>query len=198
MPRGAPKQFDREEVLEDAMQLFWERGYAQTGMSDLLDRMGIGRQSLYDTFGDKRTLFLEALHHYVNTRIAMMTDVLNGPGSPLANIRSTIAFYEKHNTSNNGLGCLLVNSMAEFGSDDAGLEEPIKTLMKKLEIGYRHTFQRAKKAGEIRADADPRALARSMVSMVCGVCLMGRIGMPKATIRDALRVHAQLIDSVAA
>ena len=197
MPRGVQKQFVREEVLDEAMQLFWERGYAQTGLSDLLERMGIGRQSLYDTFGDKPSLFVEALHHYVETRLSRITDQLAAPGSALGNIRKTLQFYEKHNTSDNGLGCLLVNSMAELGSDATGFEDPVRRLLKNLERRYRDAFLRARESGELRRDADPRSLARAIVAMVCGVCLMGRIGMPKATIKDALRVHGQLIDSVA-
>ena len=69
MTRGPDKQFDREAVLERAMEAFWAGGCEATGVSDLLKTMGIGRQSLYDTFGDKRSLFLETLRHYFRTRV---------------------------------------------------------------------------------------------------------------------------------
>ncbi|MFA9412981.1 MAG: TetR/AcrR family transcriptional regulator, partial [Deltaproteobacteria bacterium] len=58
------KEFDREVVLERAMEFFWAQGYEAASMRELLDTMDIGRQSLYDTFGDKHSLFLASLQHY--------------------------------------------------------------------------------------------------------------------------------------
>ncbi|WP_246772684.1 TetR/AcrR family transcriptional regulator [Paenibacillus polymyxa] len=64
------KEFDETEVLDKAMQLFWEQGYEKTSMTDLVKHMGIHRRSLYDTFGDKHTLFLMALDRYDNTSVS--------------------------------------------------------------------------------------------------------------------------------
>ncbi len=197
MPRGATKQFDRTEVLDRAMQLFWEKGYEATGLSELTQRMGIGRQSLYDTFGDKRSLFLEALDHYVATRLSRVSDLLKAPGSPLRNIRRVLAFYEQHNTCGNGLGCLIINSAAEFGSPDACLDEPVRKRLKLVESMFKRAFDAAREAGEIEARADTLALARAMCSMACGVCLMGRVGMSKAMVRDIIKMNARIIESVA-
>ncbi len=197
MPRGATKQFDRTEVLDRAMQLFWEKGYEATGLSELTQRMGIGRQSLYDTFGDKRSLFLEALDHYVGTRLSRVSDLLKAPGSPLRNIRRVLAFYEQHNTSGNGLGCLIINSAAEFGSPDARLDEPVRKRVKLLESMFKQAFDAAREAAEIEPKADTLALARAMCSLTCGVCLMGRVGMSKAMVRDIIKMNARIIDSVA-
>ena len=60
MTRGPDKQFDPEEALGKAMELFWAKGYASTGLAELLEVMGIGRKSMYDTFGNKRQLYLKA------------------------------------------------------------------------------------------------------------------------------------------
>ena len=156
------------------MVLFWERGYEATGLADLLERMEIGRQSLYDTFGDKKSLFLEALDHYVETRLGMIRDQLQAPGSPLKNIRRVLGFYEQHCTSGNGLGCLLVNTMAESGGMDESFEAPLKRKMKGVESMFRAAFDRAKEAGEIQDDADTLALARSMCTLAFGLTLMVR------------------------
>ena len=197
MPRGAQKQFDRIDALERAMQLFWEKGYEAAGLTELLERMGIGRQSLYNTFTDKRVLFLEAIEHYVGTRLSQVRGLLEAPGSPLRNIRRVLAFYEEHNTSGNELGCLLVNSLAEFGASHPDFGSPLRDQMESLETVFRDAFERAREAGELLDDASPRALARAVCAMACGVCTMGRAGMSKATVRDAIRMNAKLIDSVA-
>ena len=95
MSPGPQKQFDRDEVLERATQLFWERGYEATGMTHLLEHVGIGRQSLYDTFGGKRALFLECLSHYFRGRMGPVMAQLRGPGSPLDNMRQVFKMFEK-------------------------------------------------------------------------------------------------------
>jgi AcrR family transcriptional regulator len=78
---GRPKEFDRGEVLERAMEVFWTHGFEVTSMSDLQRALGIGRQSLYDTFGDRKAIFDEALGHYVarsNARNDVLLEVDDG------------------------------------------------------------------------------------------------------------------------
>ena len=86
-----PRAYDRER----ATQLFWERGYEATGMTQLLEHVGIGRQSLYDTFGGKRALFLECLSQYFRDRMGPIMAQLRGPGSPLDNMRRVFQMFEK-------------------------------------------------------------------------------------------------------
>ncbi len=184
------------------MQLFWEKGYEGSGMAELLDRMGIGRQSLYDTYGSKKQLFLEALEHYMEIRIGHLRGILEAPGSPLANLRRVLGFYEQHCTGGSGLGCLLVNTLAESGALDETFGPELRTKflqrkVKTLEAMFRAAFVRAKEAGELVPDAEPRALARSMVALASGVTLMGRIGVSKSMVRDTIRMHGRLLDSVA-
>jgi len=185
------------------MQLFWEKGYEGSGMTELLDRMGIGRQSLYDTYGSKKDLFREALERYVATRIHSVRAVLEAPGSPLVNVRRALAFYEQHCTSGSGLGCLLVNTLAESGAlDEEFGPELRKTVLQRelkgLETMFRQAFERAQEAGELVADAEPRALARTMLGLVCGVMVLGRVGVTKAVVRDSIRMQDRLLDSVTA
>ncbi len=196
MPRGATKQFDRAEALDKAMRLFWEQGYEATGMTELTERMGIGRQSLYDTFGDKRSLFLAALDHYETTVLGMIRAQLEAPGSPIGNIRRVMRLYDKHNTCGNGLGCLLVNSMAESGGLDDGFEPTLLRKTKGVEAMFRQALEAAKAAGEIRADSDTLAIARAMCCLAFGVTLMGRVGVSKAMVRDAIRMNERIIESV--
>ncbi len=76
MPAGRPREFDETKVLERAMQLFWLRGYGRLGVAELLKHMGISRQSLYDTFGNKRGLFLRAIEHYRATQLSRALGLL--------------------------------------------------------------------------------------------------------------------------
>src|SRR5207237_6339181 len=81
------KEFDRDEVLHKAMEVFWARGYEGSSIQDLVKHMGINRQSIYDTFGDKHTLFLEALDLYRDIQSRKVFEVLERPGSMKKNLR---------------------------------------------------------------------------------------------------------------
>ncbi|MCH7667290.1 MAG: TetR/AcrR family transcriptional regulator [Acidobacteria bacterium] len=83
MRRGRKRQFDRQEVVERASGLFWEQGYEATGMTELVEYLGIGRQSLYNTFGDKRSWYLEALRFYFDGRVRLAREIFDRPGPRL-------------------------------------------------------------------------------------------------------------------
>ena len=197
MPRGGTIQFDRTEALEAAMSLFWEKGYEATGLAELLERMGIGRQSLYNTFGDKRSLFEQALSHYYKTRITRFQQVIEGNASPLEGVRAILRMIESHNTSGNGLGCLVINSIAESGAFDAEMKTLLRDKLKKLEAIFKSALARAKEANELRADTDTRALARALVSTAFGTTLMGRVGVSKAMVADVIRMNQKMLDAYA-
>ena len=85
-----PREFDRDGAVERAMSVFWRKGYAATSTDDLLRAMNIGRQSMYDTFGDKHRLYLEALEKYQRERVAENIRRLRSTASPLAGIEAFV------------------------------------------------------------------------------------------------------------
>ena len=85
-----PREFDRDEALERATGVFWAKGFASTSTDDLLTAMGIGRQSLYNAFQDKRALYLEALERYQRTTTAGHLQRLNGAASPIAGVKALL------------------------------------------------------------------------------------------------------------
>jgi AcrR family transcriptional regulator len=84
------KEFDREEVLKAAVATFADHGFEGTSTDELLAAMGISRQSLYDTFGDKRQLYLEALRHYGVSSVTNLIRALNTAPSPLQGVESAL------------------------------------------------------------------------------------------------------------
>jgi AcrR family transcriptional regulator len=85
-----PREFDRDAAVQRAMSVFWRKGYAATSTDDLLRAMNIGRQSMYDTFGDKHRLYLEALERYQRESIAENIRRLRSTASPLAGIEALV------------------------------------------------------------------------------------------------------------
>jgi len=107
------KEFNREEVLHKAMEVFWTRGYEGASIQDLVKHMGINRQSIYDTFGDKHSLFLQSLDRYREIQAPKVFAVLERPGSVKENLRQLFEEVIARALSAEGRrGCFVGNSMS--------------------------------------------------------------------------------------
>ena len=190
MSRGPDKQFDPEEALGKAMQLFWAKGYAATGLAELQERMGIGRKSLYDTFGNKRQLFIKALRLYSESVVRQIFSELNNEGSPLGNVRRLMRKLQEYNSMPDSKGCLLGVSMAQFRTDDAEMAEILRRHIKGVEEAFYRTFKRARDVGELDRNTNIRDLARLYMSIAQGLALIGRVqdapAVPRSIVNAAL------------
>ena len=175
MSRGPDKQFDPKEALEKAMQLFWAKGYAATGMAELQKEMGIGRKSLYDTFGNKRKLFIKALQHYSDTAVRQVFSELSKEGTPLENVRRFLQVHLKYNVSPESKGCLLGVSMAQCPAEDGEMAEVLRNHMSGIEEALYKVFMRAQQAGELNESTNIRDLARLYMAILQGLALAGRV-----------------------
>src|SRR3712207_3633301 len=107
------KEFDRDEALQRAMEVFWSRGYEAASVGELVKHMGINRQSLYETFGDKHSLYLAALDRYREVEGAKMYGVLEGPGSVKRALRELFEGVIEGALGEGGRrGCLVGNAMS--------------------------------------------------------------------------------------
>ena len=192
MKRGPDKQFDRDEVLERAMHLFWRQGYEATGMAELLAHMGIGRQSLYDTFGDKKSLFLAALDRYIQAYIMPMTAALRAPGSPLGNVRRFLELSAAMIAAGDHCGCLLGNTVAEMARTDPDVAARLGSLFSTGEATLATTIAQARAAGEVRSPLPDEDLARMVIVAGQGLALLTKLdahrGWAESTIQSILKV----------
>ena len=193
MTRGPDKQFDPEIALNKAMHLFWAKGYAATGLTELLEAMGIGRKSLYDTFGNKRDLYIKALDHYSQTVVAEIYQGLNNPDRPaLDNVRAVMRDIATTNAAPMSSGCLLGVSMAQFRTDDAEMAAVLRKHMQRVERAFYKAFARAQAEGELKPTTNVRNLARLFMSAHQGLVLIGRVTetqeMPRSIVDGALAV----------
>jgi TetR/AcrR family transcriptional repressor of nem operon len=190
MSRGPDKQFDPDEALGKAMQLFWAKGYAATGMAELQAQMGIGRKSLYDTFGNKRQLFIKALQLYSNSEVRQIFSELNKEGSPLANVGRLMRTLEEYNSAPDSKGCLLGVSMAQCRTNDPEMAELLRRHIKGIEEAFYKTFKRAQDVGELDRNTNIRDLARLYMGIAQGLALIGRVQdaptVPRSIVNAAL------------
>jgi len=183
MPRT--KEFDRDEVLERALDIFWQKGYESTSLQDLVEGMGIGRASLYDTFGSKGLLFGEAMDRY-GELLAEALAPLRGPGSP----RRLIADFFRKRVDDLAAGapsCLMIKSTLTRGQDDAPTACRCADHGRVIEDAFHDVLLRARHDGEISADKNPRALARFLNNSLLGLNVMGSIHRDKKLLREIAR-----------
>lgn len=190
------KEFKPEEALEAAMELFWRRGYEATSMRDLLEGMGIGRGSFYDTFGDKRALFLAALDRFEDSRTTWAIEVLEASPSPLAGIEEvferTVENLVGHEPRR---GCLLANSAVELAPHDPEVAERISGYVRRTEDAFESALERARKRGEIPKKSDPRVLSHFLVTNLHGLRVMARAGAARETLEDAVNVTLRALET---
>jgi TetR/AcrR family transcriptional regulator, transcriptional repressor for nem operon len=193
MPR--PKEFERDVVLDRAMRVFWSRGYEATSIQHLVDRMGIQRGSLYDTFGDKRTLFFAAIERYDRVVTAKLMAALDEPASGKDAIRRFFRLkVELALESGRPRGCLVTNSAAELASRDRGAATRVGGVLTKIEAAFHRAVVRAQKAGEIDASRNSRALARFLTSSAQGLSVMAKTFPERAVLEDIVKVILAALD----
>ncbi|GII56141.1 TetR family transcriptional regulator [Planotetraspora thailandica] len=180
------KEFDPDAALQAALELFWERGYEATSMADLVERLNIGRASLYATFGNKHDLYMKALERYRENRNPAPIDILSRPGPALTSVRALVEFYAADAIADSRRrGCMIVNAAAEMLPADAAVSRLIDTNWAALEGALTSALIRAAGEGDLPADRDPRALARFLLVFLQGLRLVSKGSADAARLRDA-------------
>ncbi len=180
-----PKEFDREHVLARAMELFWARGYEATSLGDLVDHLGIARQSLYDTFGDKHQLYLEALDLY-GKRYGRVPELLAADLPMRRALRllfeNTIDVGQGRGPGQKGSdarGCMMVFATVERCPRDKDVRKRADSHVVALEHALHQRLVRARRDGELGPHHELRALARYLTNGLFGLSVLAKLGRPR-------------------
>ena len=189
------KEFDREEVLTKAMYTFLQHGYEGTSMQTLVSTMGINRGSLYDTFGDKRSLFLAAIAHYEGTivkdTIGSLMDADAGKQTIIDIFRGLVVGMAKET---NCYGCLMTNTAVELCPHDAEAKDKIDTHFGQIARAFRQALKLAQDKGEIAGDLDINAIANYLTSSLQGLRVMGKVNRNPQTLNSIVDVILSVLD----
>lgn len=188
------KEFDRDEVLEKAMEAFWCQGYEATSVQDLVEQMGINRGSLYDTFGDKRALFLAAIAHYNKTAFTKAIAQLEAPDAAKQAIVDYFQnFIEYATNDQQRRGCLMTNSAVELAPHDSTTAGCITAHLQRLENAFYHALVNASEKGEITPKQDLRGLARFLTCNLQGLHVMCKVKQP-SVLQDITNVVIAVLE----
>jgi TetR/AcrR family transcriptional regulator, transcriptional repressor for nem operon len=181
-----PREFDEATVLDAAMNCFWEHGYAATSVRDLAGEMGITGASLYNAFGDKRSLYRRALDHYLECGVRDRIRRLE-PLAPCAAIR---AFFDeivvRSITDKRRCGCLLVNSALEMAPHDAAFRRMIVQELRFIEDFFRQCIVTGQADGTIASFQPADDLAKLLLSVLLGVRVLARSRPQRAVLEGAV------------
>ncbi|MBU3184174.1 TetR/AcrR family transcriptional regulator [Clostridium estertheticum] len=175
---GRSKEFDENVVLQKAMELFWEQGYEKTSLSDLVERMGVHRRSLYDTFGDKHTLFLKAIGCYEK----LIKDKLQAGISHAETTKQAIQFifdYMIEGYGNKPWGCLIVNSATEMALRDEEVGKRAEAAFIQTEQFLADLIRKGQQTGEFSCDYDAEALSEVLQNTLLGIRVLARTSADK-------------------
>ena len=194
MPR--PKSFDRDEVLERAMNLFWDRGYGATSIQDLENHVGINRVSLYREFGSKHDLFLAALDNYRDEAMTSGLALLTSSSDGLASIRRFFEMTLEALEEGNWRSCLMSNSASELARHDRGTARRTEEHMARVEEAFLSALTRARGLGELASDADLPSLAQYLTTVQHGLGLMGKATADRTRLRNTVDVILRHLESL--
>ena len=194
--RGRPRAFDREQALEQAMEVFWRKGYDATSISDLTDAMGINPPSLYAAFGDKEKLYLEAVEYYRVQRGENVRQVLASEPTARGAIEKAMkGAVDEFCRRDSPSGCLLTMSTGCSSVSD-GVQQVLvrKRLMARERI--RERIERGIEEGDVPASADAGSLAEFITTIFAGMAMHARDGASKkvllATVDNAMKVFPEV------
>ena len=179
---GRPREFNPDEALAAALDVFWRKGFEGASMTDLTDAMGITRPSLYATFGNKEALFRKALDSYQSTCMAFTTDALGQPTARLVAERMLYGCADAQTDTAHPPGCLGTNGALACSI----AAEPIRLELVRRraagEAALRQRLERACQEGDLPQDADPAALASYVMTIGQGMAVQAASGATRATL----------------
>mgnify|MGYP001456085031 CR=1 FL=1 len=182
------REFDPQEAIQGAMNVFWRSGYGDTTMEDIVSETGVSRYGLYGTFGNKKDILLAAIRHYERTIEETFWAGLRRPdarGAEIAEHWQMLRDYAEDECFCNG--CLIVNVAAEVAPHDLDIAAEVQRIDAKHAELFARAIRNGQAAGEIADDVDPNGTAKMLVALSRGGALMIRAGVKPAELEGAIQ-----------
>lgn len=189
--QGRPRAFDIDVALEQALLLFWRKGYLGTSLTDLTEAMGINRPSLYAAFGNKETLFRKVLDRYRDRQTAYLREALEEPAAYRAIERMMQGVVDLVTDPSNPSSCLFTQSLLVCADPDDPLHQELAERQAAGELAIRDRFERAVSEGDLPPDADPAVLARFVVTVNFGLSVQAASGASRAELLQIVQTALQ-------
>jgi TetR/AcrR family transcriptional regulator, transcriptional repressor for nem operon len=189
------REFDADEAVRRAMDLFWEQGYEATSLRDLTEALGIGSGSLYAAFGNKDGLFQAALARYQQEQAQPILDAFAAEGDVRAELREVLGGVVAMAVSDRRRrGCLVVNSATERIPHDADTAAAVGRILTSIEGAIEDALRRAQQHGELDPGKDPAALAGFFVTFMNGLRVAAKTNPDERTLMQRVDAALTVLD----
>lgn len=182
------KEFETTRALRIAMEVFWRHGYENTSLELLMSEMGVGKQSLYDTFGDKRSLYFKAMALYREETNTSLRRVLASSSTVKQGFTKILRSLIAETREQHARGCLLLSANMERAVDDQEIAQFLQENQADVESIFVEALRRAKSNGELAASEDPEALARFLIVVIQGMRAMARLKSDRPAMRQIAKL----------
>jgi len=193
MTMARSKEFDEQVVLRKAMDVFWAQGYEKTSMQDLVDQMGIHRRSIYDTFGDKHSLFVAALAEYERFITKEMERIIDRSPSVKQAIRDVFLFILESATDN-PKGCLSVNTAVELSLLDTKIDEIVTDMFRKTEAMLQQLIEQGQSTGEVSSAIHAKQTARFLHNNLVGLRVLVKTDYDQEELESVINLAVRVLD----
>ncbi|WP_306349765.1 TetR/AcrR family transcriptional regulator [Flavobacterium sp. '19STA2R22 D10 B1'] len=179
------KAFDKDEVLDKAVDLFWQKGYQGTSAQDIVDCLGISRSSLYDTFGDKHTLFVAALKRYKSKMGNPFIEIIEQTEDAKKAIHQIFQMILDESIDQKcNKGCFMVNATMELSQVDPEITAIINRNTQDMEEAFCMAIEKGQKMGTISTVHDPRKIALFLINAISGLRVTAKTDIDRAKLND--------------
>jgi TetR/AcrR family transcriptional repressor of nem operon len=190
------KQYDRIQLLDQAIELFRWQGFNGTSTTELCTELGVNRKSMYAEFDSKQGLFEAALERYNDKHLSAVLAPLEAADAGIDAIGGAFAGYASASKGwAQGRGCLMCNTAVERAALDEGSRRYVTAYLQRLTSAFRHALTNGQHAGDISQDADLDELSAFFTTALIGVAACIRAEAPPAEIQAACKVATSILDS---
>lgn len=184
-----PRAYDPAATLKKSMMVFWERGYFNTSIDDIVAATGVSRYGLYDVYESKRGLFLAALDHYYETIFQTMLAPLETSEASVSEIRQYFDVLLHYAGKPGGkIGCLMCNTASEVAPFDKDVAERVRKFRHSAGRAFRRALANAREKGELGAEVDPVKYADFLTGALQTVWLLARASAGRRAIGNHIEV----------
>lgn len=186
--RGRPRSFDRDAALLAATRLFWARGYDGTSLSDLTKAMGISPSSFYAAFGDKRSLFAEAVQGYMQRYTAIYVEAAQSPTAREAAERILRDSVDEFTDPDRPMTCLVVSAAIHGGSDTIDVRQTLEQHQQGLAAILQERIEADRSTGALPDTSDPALLTDWVRTLWEGLSNQSNAGVPRTRLHEIITV----------
>lgn len=180
---GRPREFDLDEALDRALEVFWAKGYEGTSIPDLTEAMGINRPSLYAAFGNKEELFRKALDRYAEKPAGYVREALAEPTARAVMEKLLRGAADSLSDRKHPRGCLLVQGALACGEEADSVRREVASRRDAGLTALRERFERAKAERDLPANLEPGDLARFVFVAIYGMSVQAAGGATREQLR---------------